>query len=791
MPSRHFLLALFVLTLLVTPITPQKAELVVQTGHSGFVTFLKVSPDGKLIASGDQYSLIIWEAATGRQIRTLKEVEPSSDVGIDYRAVSFTPDWRYLIDGTSIVEVATGRRTKPIITPFARIGASVLSRNSDMIAATDASREYVGIWSLKTEKRLALLHASRVTLGRDGTLFAASGPFTPVRKVEEALLSQAPDETSASTPGASRTDGWIHVYSLSTQAEVARLLSDRLTPHEMVFNGDSSRLVSVNDIGLRVWSIVGKKLLQTVKADFRTEQVWTAANDYQAKARFYFNESGDSLVAVRDSDIRFWTYATARFTRIPADDIQLKILGSTGYAFARDGKTFVATRSAEKGVVAEFWDALSGTVRKDVYFTGYRDSRDIPVAFAAADTLALGRSNEVDVYDVSGSVPVKQVVFHRFAHTVTNTSMSLDSRTLALSSNGDLVDQSGVPFSIDLDNRYDAGIYDDAVLLCNLDGTASEIKRLDGALVYSNPFAWNTAEAGSFYHDRYMMLCSIKNDIVGCTIYDSMSGAAIRSIGDYDAFYNGGDTSSISTSRGGEKMVVLSKDLNHVLLATGKGSLEYWDIRDPSGLKNGPRPTAPNELQTLVPRTPEWTHTVPGEVYTIRFLEDERSGVINYTGKDGRNYEATVDVATGAFGNQHEIGKADRTASERSAGFAIEAVNHSTSVSLIDNATQRWIAEVYWLNRRDWVVVDPDGRFDTNLDLGNIRGLHWIVSDDPMKPKPLELFMRQYYEPGLLSRILKCNQANTCGKEFKPLPSIAEINRVQPRLAIPNRQINK
>ena len=51
--------------------------------------------------------------------------------------------------------------------------------------------------------------------------------------------------------------------------------------------------------------------------------------------------------------------------------------------------------------------------------------------------------------------------------------------------------------------------------------------------------------------------------------------------------------------------------------------------------------------------------------------------------------------------------------------------------------------------------------------------------------------MRQYYEPGLLERILKCSQekeadgTDTCDKEFKPLPPIGQINRVQPKVGKP------
>ena len=76
----------------------------------------------------------------------------------------------------------------------------------------------------------------------------------------------------------------------------------------------------------------------------------------------------------------------------------------------------------------------------------------------------------------------------------------------------------------------------------------------------------------------------------------------------------------------------------------------------------------------------------------------------------------------------------------------------------------------------NWVVVAPDGRFDTS-NLEDIYGLHWVMQDEPMRAYPLEIFMRDYYEPRLLARILN-------GEQFKPVQSIASLNRVQPKVAI-------
>ncbi|HKG13394.1 MAG TPA: hypothetical protein VKB12_08640, partial [Pyrinomonadaceae bacterium] len=75
-----------------------------------------------------------------------------------------------------------------------------------------------------------------------------------------------------------------------------------------------------------------------------------------------------------------------------------------------------------------------------------------------------------------------------------------------------------------------------------------------------------------------------------------------------------------------------------------------------------------------------------------------------------------------------------------------------------------------------WVAVDPEGRFDAS-DLEEIQGVHWLAPEDPLKPLPLEIFMRDYYEPRLLARIF-------AGERFAPVRSLSEVNRAQPAVRI-------
>jgi WD40 repeat protein len=75
-----------------------------------------------------------------------------------------------------------------------------------------------------------------------------------------------------------------------------------------------------------------------------------------------------------------------------------------------------------------------------------------------------------------------------------------------------------------------------------------------------------------------------------------------------------------------------------------------------------------------------------------------------------------------------------------------------------------------------WVVTDPDGRFDTN-DIEELRQLSWVMDDDLMTPLPVEIFMRQFFEPRLLQRLFDHD-------DFGEVPRLTELNRVQPKVTI-------
>lgn len=82
-----------------------------------------------------------------------------------------------------------------------------------------------------------------------------------------------------------------------------------------------------------------------------------------------------------------------------------------------------------------------------------------------------------------------------------------------------------------------------------------------------------------------------------------------------------------------------------------------------------------------------------------------------------------------------------------------------------------------------YFAVAPGGRYDSNLGADTTL-VRWVVPDAPWQSLAAQTFMRDYYEPGLVRRLLDCRTNDTCATAFKPLRPIASLNRVLPDVRI-------
>jgi WD40 repeat protein len=97
-------------------------------------------------------------------------------------------------------------------------------------------------------------------------------------------------------------------------------------------------------------------------------------------------------------------------------------------------------------------------------------------------------------------------------------------------------------------------------------------------------------------------------------------------------------------------------------------------------------------------------------------------------------------------------------------------------VRLFNVTTQDELGSLVAPNEDDWMLTTPDGRFDTSR-LDEIEEVQWIMPNEPFNPESVEVFMRYFYEPRLLTRLLSADN-------FDDIPDLTSMNRAQPKVKV-------
>lgn len=320
-------------------------------GHTGPVSSVAFSPDGKTLASGSlDGTSKLWDTASGKNTATYTDGDSPWPVW----CVAFSPNGKTLASTDiriNLWDVASGKK---IASPdwIAERVPSVSFSPDGKLLASGQSDSTIKFWDVAGQRELAILE------GHDG--YVSSMSYSPNGKT---LASASGDKT-------------IKLWDVASGNCKATLTGHTDRVHVVAYSPDGKTLASsggIFDKTLRLWDVASGKSTHTIKGpdngfhslafspDGRFLAAGTGGRDHKAnqswgEVHLYDVASGKNVTT--------YTGSTRREKRVEF----------TSVAFSPDGKTLA---SAISDRTIELWDVASG--KNIASFKGHRYSTTLAV----------------------------------------------------------------------------------------------------------------------------------------------------------------------------------------------------------------------------------------------------------------------------------------------------------------------------------------------------------------------------------------------------------------------------
>jgi WD40 repeat protein len=315
---------------------PLPAEALARLGtlrfkHGGTIVVLSLSADGKLLATGADDNVIrLWDVASGKLLRRFEKL---SAAGAAY-SLALAPDGKSLAapartgaaagtpEQVVLWDTATGKQLRRLGEPLdSHCSNLAFSTDGKAVAAGEWDTGKVHVWDAKTGKEIAAWQAhtaqpkfagsaTAVAFAADGKRLVTGGADNGVRPV---LVARG---------GA---DNVVRLWDAATGTAVRTFVGHTGSIHCFALSPDGRVLATGSaDATTRLWEVATGKELHVLPGP----GVLAAA----------FSPDGKTLLTGADGRIHFWEVATGKALReLPGHRGDL-----TGIAFTPDGKQIIS-----------------------------------------------------------------------------------------------------------------------------------------------------------------------------------------------------------------------------------------------------------------------------------------------------------------------------------------------------------------------------------------------------------------------------------------------------------------
>ena len=727
-----------------------KPRLVYQSGHNRGVEKIRFSPDGRLMLSTEGDKLILWDFASGKEIWRFKQRVP-----IGYF------DFGFISNGTLvyclgfefyILEVGSGRElwngvadpNKAPSTPKCEI-----SPNSKIFMTI--SNGEARFYEIETGKPFNL----------EFSMFSKSGNSTLVNFVclindEYALI------------GEEGNNGIVDTWDIRKGRKIQSFQIHKDTATHLQVSPDGSLAVSYgNDSKIILWETATGKIIESIPIDFKISD----------SSSFIFSENGKWIF------IRDWQSPTTTYLGI-FNGILNKFYSDVMLQISSD-KILIKASDEEAAIL----NLKSGQIEKTLFETN--DKITCMSITSEKDYIAVGFKNgRISVFDLTEKVFSKD--FCGELSPITSFSLSSDSAFA-------FGNQEGRNFLWDFkkgkriyklsaykSKTVQTVVYKGKLFSCFENGMIKVWDLSSGAQI--NVWQAHSSRTSSIF-------ISEENNRIFSSGEDS--GLYYFKIWDLNTF---DEKSSIGPLSGVVKDIsptddnwvfngILQNEENNLFaIRIDLRNKEIITLRD---LGAWQAKISPNGQVIVKDGMRAWGNSFflaedfySGEQLIDSILLGYGSDVLKFS-QDGKiivRGDFWGDIYLFDLFDLNRLGPLFEGHQAGISGLEISRNGNLFSTSQ-DGTVRIWDMEsgmekLALMEFKDgtWIVVDPEGRFDTN-NLEEIRGAHWIMPDDPFTPLPLELFMRDYYEPDLMRKVM-------AGENMRPVQPMLDLNRAQPEVEI-------